>query len=302
MDPNPGSNIFGEDPLLGSLQDNGGQTDTEAPAPTSPAVDKGKAFDLITDQRDLPRPFDMPSVANSSAAGADGSDIGAVELQGQAATPPASSVPPPLSTPPASSTTPAATTIPATKVSPYSATLNGAVNPRGAPTTYRFEFGKTTSYGSVSATQSAVTGTQSAGSGTTAKPVAVPIAGLKPNTTYHFRVTAQNANGSAAGIDRRFKTKVAVLRGLKLSVSPRSPRAGRRTCFTLTATSGGRRVRGAIVRFAHRRARTNGKGNARICVSLRTGVHTARANRQGYRTASARVRARTAPAQPRFTG
>jgi hypothetical protein len=71
------------DPLLGPLQDNGGSTQTMAPSSTSPVIDQGSAFGLATDQRGLPRPFDFPSTANA----ADGSDIGAVELQ--AAAPPA---------------------------------------------------------------------------------------------------------------------------------------------------------------------------------------------------------------------
>jgi len=85
-----GSNIFGVDPQLGELQDNGGTTDTQLPADTSPAINKGSAFGLTTDQRGLARPAAFPGVANSVAAGADGSDIGAVEVQSGA-----SSLPPP---------------------------------------------------------------------------------------------------------------------------------------------------------------------------------------------------------------
>ena len=77
----PGSNVLGGDPQLGPLADNGGSTQTMAPAPTSPVIDQGSAFGLTTDQRAQPRPLDLPDIANSSAAGADGSDIGAVELQ-----------------------------------------------------------------------------------------------------------------------------------------------------------------------------------------------------------------------------
>jgi hypothetical protein len=69
------------DPQLGPLQDNGGPAPTMAPAMGSPAVDKGSAFGLTTDERGLTRPVDLPDVPNSTAPGADGSDIGAVELQ-----------------------------------------------------------------------------------------------------------------------------------------------------------------------------------------------------------------------------
>jgi len=66
------------DPKLGPLQDNGGATTTMALLPGSPAQDKGKKFDVPTDQRGLPRPTDIPSIPNAS--GGDGSDIGAVEM------------------------------------------------------------------------------------------------------------------------------------------------------------------------------------------------------------------------------
>jgi hypothetical protein len=80
----PGSNIgYGSDPQLGPLQDNGGPTHTELPASTSPVVNKGSAFGLTTDQRGLTRPIAFPGVPTSTAPGADGSDIGAVELQAQ---------------------------------------------------------------------------------------------------------------------------------------------------------------------------------------------------------------------------
>jgi hypothetical protein len=77
----PFSNIFGVNPQLGPLQSNGGSTRTVLPADTSPAINKGKSFALGTDQRGLTRPVEFPGIANSTAAGADGADIGAVEVQ-----------------------------------------------------------------------------------------------------------------------------------------------------------------------------------------------------------------------------
>ncbi len=69
------------DPLLdpAGLQDNGGLTLTIALQANSPAIDKGKSADLLTDQRSLPRPYDHASIPNAS--GGDGSDIGAFEDQ-----------------------------------------------------------------------------------------------------------------------------------------------------------------------------------------------------------------------------
>ena len=74
----PGDQV-NTDPLLGPLAENGGPTPTMALSPTSSAVDRGSAFGLGTDQRGVLRPIDFPSIPN--AAGGDGSDIGAFELQ-----------------------------------------------------------------------------------------------------------------------------------------------------------------------------------------------------------------------------
>ena len=70
------------DPRLGPLQDNGGPTFTHALTCRSPAIDAGKNFGAAaTDQRGVGfgRTFDDP--AASSAAGGDGTDIGAFEAQ-----------------------------------------------------------------------------------------------------------------------------------------------------------------------------------------------------------------------------
>jgi CSLREA domain-containing protein len=67
------------DPLLDQLGDYGGTTPTHRLQPGSPAIDRGKAFGLSTDQRGEPRPSDDQNVAN--ADGGDGSDVGAFEAQ-----------------------------------------------------------------------------------------------------------------------------------------------------------------------------------------------------------------------------
>jgi hypothetical protein len=117
-----GSNILGVSPQLAALADNGGPTETMLPQAGSPVIDKGCRFGLVTDQRALTRPVDLPDYNNSAAVGADGSDIGAAELQtspgGGDATgtqSPGSAICPPSSTPsgtttPPSSSTPAPTT------------------------------------------------------------------------------------------------------------------------------------------------------------------------------------------------
>jgi hypothetical protein len=67
------------DPLLGPLQDNGGPTQTMALMPGSPAIDAGNSSGPSTDQRGDPRPVDFTGIPN--AAGGDGADIGAFEVQ-----------------------------------------------------------------------------------------------------------------------------------------------------------------------------------------------------------------------------
>ncbi len=73
------TNIIGQDPLLGPLQDNGGMTFTHALLVGSPAIDKGESSGSTTDQRIQTRPVDNPNITN--AAGGDGADIGAFEIQ-----------------------------------------------------------------------------------------------------------------------------------------------------------------------------------------------------------------------------
>ena len=69
-------NIVGLSPMLGSLQGNGGPTWTQALLPSSPAIDAGACDYPLTDQRGVPRPFDVPWIPNV----AGGCDIGAFEL------------------------------------------------------------------------------------------------------------------------------------------------------------------------------------------------------------------------------
>ena len=72
-------NLIGRNPQLLPLGDYGGATQTHGLRPTSPAVDKGNNFGVVTDQRGLVRPFDFPAIPN--AATGNGADIGAFERQ-----------------------------------------------------------------------------------------------------------------------------------------------------------------------------------------------------------------------------
>lgn len=83
------------------------------------------------------------------------------------------------------------------------ATVNGTVNPHGSVTTYHFDYGTTTAYGS--ATPDATTDTGQNDAAVFAEPT-----GLAPDTTYHFRLSADNGTGGTQlGVDRTFTTAPA---------------------------------------------------------------------------------------------
>jgi CSLREA domain-containing protein len=85
-----GNNKLGADPQLYPLASNGGPTQTQELAPTSPAVDQGSSYATPEDQRGAPRPFDFATIANA----ADASDMGAFELQPGDIPPPAGAAAP----------------------------------------------------------------------------------------------------------------------------------------------------------------------------------------------------------------
>jgi hypothetical protein len=95
--------------------------------------------------------------------------------------------------------TPVAVSGPAIGVSATGATLTGSVNPRGVPTTYRFVYGKTSTYGHSTAVHSA-------GSGTSSQPPSAAVTGLAPATKYHYRIEALSKGGKTVGADRTFTT------------------------------------------------------------------------------------------------
>ena len=106
-------------------------------------------------------------------------------------------------TPPGSGQPPAVTTNAATSATATSATLNGSVNRDGQATTYQFEYGTTTRYGS-----SVPSPAEPAGDGTSAGSESAYLTGLRQGTTYHYRIKATNATGSAYGSDQMFTTSV----------------------------------------------------------------------------------------------
>jgi hypothetical protein len=98
--------------------------------------------------------------------------------------------------------TPDVTTGVANDVTPDHAVLNGLVNPHNAATTYFFEYGTSTGYGtSVPATHDG-----DAGSTNEAGTVLQRIDGLNAGTTYHYRLVAHNQAGTIDSTDETFIT------------------------------------------------------------------------------------------------
>ena len=79
------------------------------------------------------------------------------------------------------------------------ARLPGTVNPKGLATTYTFEYGKTTAYGTK-------TTAQSAGTGATAVAASADVSNLTAGTVYHYRISATNSAGTSVSTDRTFTT------------------------------------------------------------------------------------------------
>ena len=93
-------------------------------------------------------------------------------------------------------------TLPATNVDTHGATLKASLDPDGKATTYKFQYGLSTSYG-------LETTTASAGSGSGVTPISTPIANLPSGHTFHYRVVTTNADGSTIGPDQTFRTASA---------------------------------------------------------------------------------------------
>jgi hypothetical protein len=91
------------------------------------------------------------------------------------------------------------TTDQATSVTASTATLKAHVKGDGKAFTYWFQYGKTTSYGSE-------TTHRSGGASTAEQAVAESVTGLTSGSFYHFRVRANDADGTRCGTDAVFAT------------------------------------------------------------------------------------------------
>jgi hypothetical protein len=94
---------------------------------------------------------------------------------------------------------PEANTGSASSISSTSAILHGTVIPNGSTTTCYFQYGTTTDYGAQ--TTSRTTDIDMS--------VSETLAGLSPETTYHYRLVAANVSGTSYGPDQSLRTTAA---------------------------------------------------------------------------------------------
>ncbi len=122
-------------------------------------------------------------------------------------------------------------TIQATSVSTTGATLSGQVNPNGFQVSYYFEYGTTQTLGTITSAQTLTGGYSSTN-------VTYAIGGLSANTTYYFRITAQNQWGTAQGSILSFTTPASGSGGGGLSVTTNAVTNITATGATLNAFAG----------------------------------------------------------------
>jgi sugar lactone lactonase YvrE len=96
---------------------------------------------------------------------------------------------------------PLPTTGPPTTITETTALLTGTINPQGWPTTYTFQYGTTTNYGSTWPTTPITLGALN-----TPQTINALIENLQPSTTYHYRLTATNQQTTQYGTDQTLTT------------------------------------------------------------------------------------------------
>ena len=163
---------------------------------------------------------------------------------------------------------PTASTGLAGPVTDAAATLAGSVNPKGSPTSYRFEYGTTTAYGSSSSATDA-------GAGVNAVAASASLSGLAPGTTYHYRVVASNSGGVAPGGDQTFTTTPAssatptspagTFAGVKL-VSTRLTLRGRFITVKLSCPAGSSGRCTGTTRLSAKRRRTSSRAATTVAL------------------------------------
>jgi len=97
-------------------------------------------------------------------------------------------------------TPPIPTTGQASNVSQTTATLSATINTQGLQSVYGFEVG------SAAGAYGQPTGLGAVGAGANEASVTLNLTALQPGTTYHYRISATNADGTTYGADQSFTT------------------------------------------------------------------------------------------------
>ncbi len=122
--------------------------------------------------------------------------------------------------PPPPPPAPVATTGAAGPIGTFSATVGGTVNPNGLATTYHFDYGTTTAYGSS-------TPETSAGSDSLNHHVSAALTPLLPLTTYHYRLVATGGGQTVEGNDASFVSGPLDLTGPQIRIMGKRLRLSR---------------------------------------------------------------------------
>ncbi len=130
--------------------------------------------------------------------------------------------------PPAAPSRPAVASVAAKDLAFDAATLQARVDPNRQETSYVFEYGTSTRYGTR-------TGAVGVGAGDTGVPVSARVGGLAANKKYFFRLRATNASGTTVGGSRSFTTAKVAL-GLTARASTTIVRYSRPLVITGTVT------------------------------------------------------------------
>ncbi|MGN6258080.1 MAG: hypothetical protein ACTHN3_10080 [Solirubrobacterales bacterium] len=102
---------------------------------------------------------------------------------------------------------PAITAVSTKEVTTASAQLLASINPNNRETTYYFEYGTESCSTEPDPCIAVSGGSGDIGSGSKAVSVVVGLSGLLSGTTYHFRVVAENSEGTTYGPDHSFTTQ-----------------------------------------------------------------------------------------------
>jgi hypothetical protein len=140
---------------------------------------------------------------------------------------------------PALAAVPTARTGVSGSVTYQSAVLFGTVNPRGASTVVYFQYGTTAKYGAQSAPDELPAGTADVA-------ISLAASGLVAGTTYHYRIVATNASGTALGADHVF-TAAKIPLSLAITAAPNPVPFG--APVTVEGTLSGTGSGGAVVQL-----------------------------------------------------